>query len=234
MDSSLIQKTEFRPPLYSKYREYRDALSNQEHIYWGVQTVSLSPGASNLKEEPSIVTLVDTEFENSPSRINLLREFPETRIADRVLGPYRQGQDVELPLWIATHLVQMGYAKFREEDQLTLNTLATTHYKETLPGSRQIPKLPRSFYFQLRRLIKDLRSHEVKDRAKGRDLDKALSLARDIVNIRVKKIASLGASGEQTTELTSNLTAEELALYDGIRKAVDAWKKDILGRETTS
>lgn len=150
------------------------------------------------------------------------------------MGPYRQGQDVELPLWIASHLVQAGYARFREDDQLTLNALSTTHYKETLPGSRQIPKLPRSFYFQLRRLLKELKAQEAKDRAKGRDLDKALSLARDIVNIRVKKVASLGASGEQSSELTTNLTAEELALYDGIRKSTDAWRKDILGRDTTN
>jgi DNA replication initiation complex subunit (GINS family) len=54
------------------------------------------------------------------------------------------------------------------------------------------------------------------------------------VNIRVKKIASLSASGEQTTELTSNLTAEELALYQNIRETVEKWKKDILGREATS
>jgi len=187
-----------------------------------------------MNEEPSIVTIVDTEFENSPVRINLLKEFPETRMGDRVLGPYRQGQEVEVSLWIATHFVHMGYAKFRDEDQLTLNTLSTTHYKETLPGSRQIPKLPKNFYFQVRRLLKDLKSQEAKDRAKGRDLDKALSLSRDIANIRVKKIASLSASGEQPTELTSNLTAEELALYQNLRASIDAWKKEILGREATT
>ena len=155
-------------------------------------------------------------------------------MGDRVLGPYRQGQEVELPLWIATHFVRMGYAKFRDEDQLTLNTLSTTHYKETLPGARQIPKLPKNFYFQARRLLRELKSQESKDRAKGRELDKALSLSRDIANIRVKKIASLSASGEQPTELTSNLTAEELALYQNVRKTVDAWKKDILGGETST
>ncbi len=128
----------------------------------------------------------------------------------------------------------MGYAKFRDEDQLSLNTLSTTHYKETLPGSRQIPKLGKNFYFQVRRLIKELKAQEAKDRAKGRDLDKALSLSRDIVNIRVKKIASLSASGEQPTELTTNLTAEEIALYQNIRTAIDSWRKDILGREATS
>ncbi len=163
-----------------------------------------------------------------------MRDFPETRIGDRVLGPYRIGQELELPLWTAHHLVQMGYARFREEEQLTLNMLSTTHYRETLPASRQVPKLSRPFYFQLRRLIRELKSQEAKDRNKARDLDKALALARDIVNIRVKKIASLGASGEQTTELTSNLTAEEQTLYERIRNAVEAWKKDILGRELTS
>lgn len=175
--------------------------------------------------------MIDTEFENSPSRMTLLRDFPETRIVDRVLGPYRIGQEVELPLWIAQHLVQMGYGKFREDEQLTLSILSTTHYKETLPASRQIPKLYRSFYFQVRRLLRELKSQEAKDRNKARDLDKALALARDIVNIRVKKIASLSASGEQTTELTSNLTAEEQILYEKIRLTVESWRKDILGRE---
>ncbi|HZY94790.1 MAG TPA: hypothetical protein VFE98_08060 [Candidatus Bathyarchaeia archaeon] len=196
------------------------------------KSVATNPGAAKLRDRPSVVTVVDTELENSPSRINFLKDFPETRVGDRLLGPYRPGQDVELPFWISTHLVHMGYAKFREDDQLSLNTLSTTHYKETLPGSRQIPKLPKTFYFQLRRLLKDLKLLESKDRAKARDLDKAIALARDIVNIRVKKIASLSASGEQPSEMTSNLTIEEQALYESLRSAVDSWRNDILGKET--
>ena len=184
-----------------------------------------------MEREPSIVTKTDIEFENLASRVNFLKDYPETRIADRVLGPYRMGQEVELPLWIAQHLVEMGYAKFRDDEQLTLNTLSTTHYKETLPAAKQVPRLSRSFYFHVRRLIRNLKSQELKDRAKGRDLDKAQALARDIVAIRVKKIVSLAASGEQATELTSNLTAEEQGLYEKVREAVDSWKKDILGRE---
>ncbi len=99
------------------------------------------------------------------------------------------GQEVDLSLWIAQHLVEMGYARFKDEEQLTLNALSTTHYRQTLPASNQIPELPRSFYFQLRRLIKDLKNLEVKDRTKARELDKALALGWDIVNLRVKKIA---------------------------------------------
>src|SRR5881397_562869 len=117
----------------------------------------LDLGASEMEREPSIVTKTDIEFENSASRISFLKDYPETRIADRVLGPYRMGQEVELPLWIAQRFVEMGYAKFREDEQLTLNILSTTHYRTTLPGSRQIPNLPSSFYFQVRRLLRDLK-----------------------------------------------------------------------------
>jgi len=194
----------------------------------------LEPEASSLEKGRSIVSTIDIELENSPSRVIFLKDYPETRIADRILGPYRLGQEVEILLWIAQHLVETGYAKFREDEQLTLNTLSTTHYKENLPGSRQLPKLSRSFYFQLRRFIRNLKSLEEKDRTKARDLDKAMALARDIVNTRVRKIASLGASSEQATEIGSNLTPEEQALYDLIHKTVDSWKKDILGRDSTN
>ena len=177
--------------------------------------------------------IVDTELENSPSRVSFLREFPETRMADRVLGPYRIGQELELPLWICQHLVQTGYARFRDDDQFNLKVLSSIHFRETLAGARPISKLPHDFYFRLRRFLRDLQSQEAKDRAKGRDLDKALNLANDIVSIRVRQISSLAASGEVSSELLSNLTLEERALLDFVRKNVDLWKRDILGRESS-
>src|SRR2546427_13010306 len=96
--------------------------------------------ASEVKREPSIVTKTDIEFENSASRVNFLKDYPETRIADRVLGPYRMGQEVELPLCIAQHLVEMGYAKFRDDQQPTLHTLSRTPCRGTLPAPKQVPR----------------------------------------------------------------------------------------------
>lgn len=192
------------------------------------------PPMTNQSTPPSsssIVETVDIEYENSPAKLVFLRDFPETRTGERVLGPWRQGQETELPLWLAGHIVSQGYARFRDEDQLTLNNLSTIHYRETLPASRQIPPLQPSFYFQLRRLIKALREQEVKDRNKARELDKALGLARDIVSTRVKKIASVAASVEKTAELMASLTTEEKILYETVREAVDSWKREILGRE---
>ena len=191
------------------------------------------PSSSDMtdSQRTSIVDAVDTEFENASARLVFLKDLPETRIGDRVLGPWRAGQELELPFWLASHIVSQGYARFRDEDQLSLNNLSTIQYRESLPGSRQLPPLQPSFYFQLRRLIRGLREHEIKDRTKARELDKALALARDIVGIRVKKIASIAASVERTNELMSNLTSEERILYEAVRQNVDSWKREILGRE---
>jgi len=69
---------------------------------------------------------------------------------------------------------------------------------------------------------------EEKDRSKGRDFDKALNLSRDIATKRMKKIASVAASTEPAPEITSNMTVEELSLYNNIRRMVDSWSKEIL------
>ena len=63
-----------------------------------VQLAMLDLGASELEKTPSIVAKTDIEFENSASRINFLKDYSETRIGDRILGPYRMGQEIELPL----------------------------------------------------------------------------------------------------------------------------------------
>jgi len=105
--------------------------------------------------------------------------------------------------------------------------------KRRFPAQGRSPNFPGHSTFSSDGLSK-LKGLEAKDRTKARDLDKALALSRDIVNIRVKKIASLGASGEQTTEVTANLTVEEQALYEKVRENVESWKKDILGRESSS
>src|SRR5207249_11605814 len=97
---------------------------------------------------------------------------------------------------------------------------------------RDVPEVATSVYFQLRRLLKVLKSQEARDRAPGRELDTALRLARHIVGIRIRKIANLAASGEHPAELTSNLTAEEVALLEEVRKQVDSWRKEILGRDS--
>jgi len=66
---------------------------------------------------------IDFDFENSPIRIVLIRELPEMPRMPK-LTSIRIGQEVEVPYWTAKELVQLGYARFREEDILTFNSLS--------------------------------------------------------------------------------------------------------------
>src|SRR5206468_6365451 len=93
----------------------------------------LSSSDMTDSQRTCIVDSVDTEFENASARLVFLRDLPETRIGDRVLGPWRAGPELQLPFLLASHLVSRGHARFRDEDQVSLNNLSTIQYRESLP-----------------------------------------------------------------------------------------------------
>jgi DNA replication initiation complex subunit (GINS family) len=128
--------------------------------------------------------------------------------------------------------VQAGIAKFRDEDSLTLQSLSKIHWRETIPGSRQIPQLQADFYCHLRRFLGQSRAQSTKDATRLKDNEKAESLSRDIVNVRIKKIVSLAAAPIPPEEMINNLTLEERALYRKLNAIVDEWKTKILSLET--
>jgi DNA replication initiation complex subunit (GINS family) len=139
------------------------------------------------------------------------------------------GQEVEVPYWTARELVQLGYARFREEDVLNYNTLSKIHWRETIPASRQLPALQANFYCLLRRHVTDLQELSRQDQVKLRELEKTESLVRDIVNCRIRKIVSLAASPTPSEELIQVLTYEERILYLILNKTIVDWKTKLLG-----
>ena len=114
---------------------------------------------------------IDLDFENSPIRIVVTREISEVPRMPK-LTSIRVGQEVEIPYWAAHELVQLGYARFRNEDILTYNSLSKIHWKETIPASRQIPSLPGNFYCVLRRHLAELRKQSRQDQIKLRELER--------------------------------------------------------------
>jgi hypothetical protein len=172
---------------------------------------------------------IDFDFENSQVRIVLSREIPDLppKLSRTLSG--RIGQEVEVPYWTARELVQLGYAKFREEDVLTYNSLSKIHWRETIPASRQLPALQANFYCLLRRHIADLKQLSKQDQVKLRELERTESLVRDIVNCRIRKIVSLAASPTPSEELIQGLTYEERTLYALLNKTIIEWKSKLLG-----
>jgi hypothetical protein len=170
---------------------------------------------------------IDFNFENSSIRVVVTREIPEIPRMLKLTSS-RVGQEIEVPYWIARELVQLGYARFKEEDILTYNSLSKIHWKETIPASRQIPSLTGNFYCVLRRHLAELRKQSRQDQVKLRELERTETLVRDIVNVRIRKIVSLAASPTPSGELIQGLAYEERALYLILNKTIEDWKAKLL------
>ena len=170
---------------------------------------------------------IDFDFENSPIRIILIRELPEMPRMPK-LTSVRIGQEVEIPYWTARELVQLGYARFREEDVLTFNSLSKIHWRETIPDSRRIPSLQGNFYCILRRHMTELRKQSKQDQVKLRELERTETLVRDIMNCRVRKIVALAASPTPSEEIMNGLTTEEKSLYTVLNRTIEEWKIRLL------
>jgi hypothetical protein len=191
------------------------------------QRSCLRVGVSFLAEAMMTVDDIDFDFENSPVKVVVTREIPETPRLVK-LSAAKIGQEIAVPYWTAKELVQMGFARFREEDVLDYNSLSKIHWRETIPASRQLPSLQSSFYCMLRRHLAALRQLSRQDQVKLRELERTETLVRDIVNVRIRKIVSLAASPTPSEELLQGLTYEERALYSILNKTIEEWKARLL------
>jgi len=170
---------------------------------------------------------IDFEFENSPIRVLVVRELPEMPRMPKLTSA-RIGQEVEVPYWAARELVQLGYAKFRDEDVLTFNSLSKIHWRETIPDSRRIPSLQGNFYCILRRHLSEVRKQSKQDQVKLRELERTETLVRDIMNCRVRKIVALAAAPTPSEEIMNGLTLEEKSLYNVLNRTIEEWKTRLL------
>lgn len=174
---------------------------------------------------------INFNFENEPANIIIVKDSLEIKLLDNNIGPFKKGQEVELAFWICEELVRSGIAKFRDEDMLDMTKLSKIHWRETIPTSRQIPSIPKNFYFMLRRFLSRLKEECGEDPSKIVDYEKAVSLSRDIGNCRVRKITSLAALSSGVTEMTKNMAIEEIALYNKLSKILSDWKEGLLKTE---
>lgn len=167
----------------------------------------------------------DLDFQNRTVRILTVRESGEVNVAGKVFGPFKIGQEVDAPRWVAEELVRSGIAKWRDEDRLDLASLSKMHWRETIPTARQIPAVGEDFYQMLKALLAELRAQSRSDPSKGRDYEKAVHLSKDIVNCRIRKIVSLAAAPAQTENVLANLANEERSLYLALSRIIAEWRR---------
>lgn len=168
---------------------------------------------------------VDFEFENAPVRIVAARNVSEIKVAGTVVGPYDEGREFEVKYWVAWELVKSGFARFLEGYPMDLVSLNKIQWKEPIQVGMHLSTLPEYFYPRLRRFLAQLKEEAVRDASAAEKYSKAVRLAQDIIECRLKKIVNLAASPEQTEDILKTFSREEKILYDTLHSLVSEWKK---------
>jgi DNA replication initiation complex subunit (GINS family) len=144
------------------------------------------------------------------------------------VGPFEEGKEYEIKYWIAEELEKAGIANFSEEGQLDAVKLHKLHWKESVQPTNQIAPLMEDFYPKLRRYLANLKKDAIKKPENMKEYEKAVRLAHDMVNCRLKKIVSLSSAPAQTNQVLNNLTKEERIIYERLYFVISSWRNKIL------
>jgi len=170
----------------------------------------------------------DFAFENAPVRVMCNRNCPEIQLVGMKVGPFEEGKEYEVQYWVATELERAGITRFREEELLDIRKLDKILWKEKVQHARQVSHVEEDFYPRLRRFLSRLKKGANSSPERNAEYRKAEAVARDIINIRQRKIVSLASSPEQTNETLNDLAKEERTLYNQLYALVNEWKTGIM------
>ena len=179
-----------------------------------------------------ISSIKDADFiyQNTPVKILANRNNPKIDLPGFTVGPFKEGQEYEVRLWVANELKKAGIARIRMDDPLDLMVLNKIQWKERVQTSQKVTSVPDDFYPKLRRYLEELNEEAIKKPEKRNDYEKAMNLSDDIARMRLKKIVSLASSSSktQTSQILRSLTNEEKSIYSHLHTIISQWRNEIL------
>ncbi len=175
------------------------------------------------------MTLEEEKFiqEETPIKIRILHDIEQLSVAGETYKELSKDQEIEVPYWAAYEITQVNSGEVIGET-ISLQELTKTHWREPLPPSRKISNIGANFYRNLRTFLIKLKQESPNNIEKLRDLERAQSMIRDIINCRLMKLVSLAASPVQGDNVISNLASEEKMLFTYIKEAVEGWRQKIV------
>ncbi len=175
------------------------------------------------------MTIKDAQlaFENSKVRVIALRDSPKLDLAGFSIGPFEEGKEYEVRLWVAQELQKAGIVRVRDES-FDSTTLHRIHWTERIQAVSRISALPSGFYPKLRMLLSTLKESSKDDPEILREYELVKRLSQDIVDCRLKKIVSLASTPGNKGHILRNLTEEERDLYSRLEDIISSWRSEIL------
>ena len=168
---------------------------------------------------------IKLDLDSGPIRVKVLHDSPELHLGGKSL--LKENSEIEVPRWMARELSRGKMVSILERDALDMAALAKIHWRESIPGSREIPQMEYDFFHRLRGLLADLSEASERDPTKRIDLEKAQSQFKDILNCRLRKILNAAASPLTDSSL-QKMTAEEQVLFSQLSTIIKEWRQKVV------
>jgi hypothetical protein len=169
---------------------------------------------------------IELDLDSAPIRVKVLHDSPELHLGGKSL--LKENNEIEVPRWMARELSRVKMVSILERDALDMTALAKIHWRESIPGSREIPQMEYDFFHRLRCLLGDLSEASERDPTKRIELEKAQSQFKDILNCRVRKILNAAAASPLTDSTLQKMTAEEQVLFSQLSTIIKDWKQKVV------
>ncbi|MHC1601584.1 MAG: hypothetical protein ACXQTB_04495 [Candidatus Nezhaarchaeales archaeon] len=161
-------------------------------------------------------------------KVKVLKNVPEIKVGDEVLGPLIQDQELEVERWIARILREEGYVEIIDEKAVDLTMLSKIAWKES--RTPQLTPLEPAFYVKVKNYLKSLNERAKSNPEILSEKKMAEVKLTDIVNCRIQKIVYMALTGAQPPrEVLENLTPEEKMLFDELSSTISRWRQSIRG-----
>ncbi len=168
-------------------------------------------------------------FEEEQVQVIFLKPFQATAGGNQ-FGPYEEGREAKLPLWVAEVLDENGVAKLKDEDAKIIRSgeLYKLSWKEE--RNETLSQLPPHFYPKVRALLRSIDDGIRQTPTSTLLIEQRQSQmkAKDMINCRLQKILRLAMERSPTKSLIDLLSPEERGLYTVLRSEIEGWRQRII------
>jgi DNA replication factor GINS len=169
----------------------------------------------------------ERDFLLSPVRVTMSAQLDNIEVGDFRIGSLSDGQNVEMPRWVAEELAELKLCVVEEEAFEGEILRALT--REKMLGSPQLSALQSDFYLRMRRRLRMVRQGVESGRYRREDFERLKSSSYDLIGRRLSKLLSLSGSSSGLEAISDKLTQEEKAFFVSAQSLSKEWKDALLG-----
>ena len=168
---------------------------------------------------------IQFEFEERPVSVKILKDTNGLLEREFALN-LKRGQEKSLPLWVATELVKLGYAKLKE-NFIELSELHDALKKEG--EAHALQPLDEDFYLRTREQLRFLK--EIDSPTAQQSFERIEALLRDILSMRLFKILKIASQAKNARSFAESMTKEERVLFQELSSVCTQWKDKLFTLE---